>query len=248
MKNYKYSFYQFSPTVPTDGDCVFKLPNVGGFIDMQFYADFQQSVSTVTIDVVVVGGATFANIPKTLTTYSTNVRHVRVFHALTLPEKKCFYLKLTYNGNVRYSNLFYQDSTATVLKAFYWCFEPQFEFPYDLTKAYFGQVVTLPMRLHAPQFPQDDNVYIDGNGVRHLLSSKIDKEFELETEYMPEDWHEKTVVMLAHDWVALNDTRLQKSAPYEIDYEEEDKLPCGITLNKASAKLTKNTTIRNSNC
>ena len=91
-------------------------------------------------------------------------------------------------------------------------------------------------------------VYIDGNGVRRLISSKIDKEYELETEYMPQDWHEKLIIALSHDEVYFDTVRLQKSAAYEINYEEEDELPCGITLNKASAKMTKNTTIRNNNC
>jgi hypothetical protein len=106
----------------------------------------------------------------------------------------------------------------------------------------------LPIKIKSPQFPQEDKVYVDGNGVRRLLSSKIDKEYELETEYIPEDWHEKMIVALSHDEVYFDTVRLQKSAAYEINYEEEDELPCGITLNKASAKMTKNTTIRNNNC
>lgn len=166
----------------------------------------------------------------------------------SISDLTCFKFNFKYAGqDVIYSNLFryVADTTETTLVK-YLCYEPQFGFDYDISNSY--NQIRLPIIIKKPQFPQEDKVYIDGNGVRRLISSKIDKEYELETEYIPEDWHEKLIIALSHDEVYFDGVRLQKSAAYEIDYEEEDKLPCGTILNKASAKMTKNTTIRNNNC
>ena len=78
--------------------------------------------------------------------------------------------------------------------------------------------------------------------------SKIDKEYTLETEYISDAWHENTVVMLGHDEVYYDWVKLQKTGAYEINYDEYDELSCGTRLYKAQAKLTKNTTIKNTNC
>jgi hypothetical protein len=169
----------------------------------------------------------------------------------SISDLTCFKLAFNYSGgmsfSVYYSALFryVSDITETTLVK-YLCYEPQFGFAYNISNSY--NQVRLPILIKNPQFPQEDKVYIDGNGVRRLISSKIDKEYELETEYIPQDWHEKLIIALSHDEVYFDTVRLQKSSPYEIDYEEEDKLSCGTILNKASAKMTKNTTIRNNNC
>lgn len=164
----------------------------------------------------------------------------------SISDLTCFYFSFEYASEYR-SNIFryVSDITETTLIK-YLCYEPQFGFAYNISNSY--NQVRLPILIKNPQFPQEDKVYIDGNGVRRLISSKIDKEYELETEYIPQDWHEKLIIALSHDEVYFDGVRLQKSAAYEIDYEEEDKLPCGTILNKASAKMTKNTTIRNNNC
>lgn len=252
MKNFDYSFYQFSASAPTDTECVFKLPQKTDFIDMQFYLDFEQVLTGLTIDVLEVGGSTITGVAHTKTLIVDTTSHIRIFTTVAITNLKCFYLRLNYTWSggsaIVYSNLFYRDDTTQAVKLVYHCFEPQFGFPFDTTKAYYVNVVTVPIIVNKPNFPQEDKVYIDGNGVRRLLSSKIDKEFELEVDYICEDWHEAMVVALGCDSIQFDSVFLQKSAPYEIDYANEILLSCGLRLNKASAKLTKNTTIRNNNC
>jgi hypothetical protein len=236
----EFSFIKFTDTIPSN-DCDLALP-IRFSSDLAFFADpLKDGDPLITIDIVSKEGVFIKLLSNTIDSGFVKIGDT------TISDLNCFRLRAVYDGaDSTYSNLLRYDATSATVLLKYLCYEPQFGFDYSIDNSY--NQVRLPIRLFAPQFPQDDKIYVDGNGVRRLLVSKIDKEFELETEYMPENWHEKTVVMLAHDRVGLNDIQLQKSAPYEIDYENEDVLSCGITLNKASAKLSKNTTIRNNNC
>lgn len=166
----------------------------------------------------------------------------------SISDLTCFRIGFNYEGSTYYmSNLFrYVSDTSETVLVKYLCSEAQFGFDYTIDNSY--NQVRLPILARLPQFPQEDKVYIDGNGVRRLLYSKVDKEYNLETEYIPEDWHEKLIIALSHDEVYFDGERLQKSAAYEINYDEFDELPCGTRLYKASAKLSKNVTQRNNNC
>lgn len=230
----EYSFIKFGIS---DDSCELQLPvaTIGNF---SFFVDDD----------------TFTNVAL-LTNESVYVRDISYtksgnwvnLNAEDISDQICFRIGLLYESIYFTSNLLrYLEEKGENTRIKYLCYEPQFGFDYSISGSY--NQLMLPIIIKNPQFPQDDKVYIDGNGVRRLISSKIDKEFDLETEYMPEEWHEKLVVALGHDEIYFDGVRLQKSAPYEIDYEEYDELPCGTRLYKASAKMTKNTTIRNNNC
>ena len=230
----EFSFIKFG--VADDG-CNLQLP-INAATDLKFFVDDDE----------------FSNVAL-LTSAGVFIRNITYLYSNgwititggTINDQTCFRIGLLYGSTYTSSNLFryVADISETTLVK-YLCYEPQFGFAYDISNSY--NQVRLPILIKHPQFPQEDKVYIDGNGVRRLISSKIDKEYELETEYIQQDWHEKLIIALSHDEVYFDGVRLQKSAAYEIDYEEEDKLPCGTILNKASAKMTKNTTIRNNNC
>lgn len=229
----EYSFIQFG--VADDG-CELQLP-INAASDLKFFVDNDAltNVALLTKESVFVRNITYTKTDNWIT-----------ITAGTINDQACFRIGLLYGASYTASNLFRYVATAETTLVKYLCYELQFGFDYTVTNSY--NQVRLPILIKNPQFPQDDVVYTDGNGVSRLISSKIDKEYILETEYMPEDWHEKLVVALAHDEVWFDGVRLQKSAEYEINYDEYDELPCGTRLYKASAKMKKNTTIRNNNC
>jgi len=230
----EYSFIQFG--VADDG-CELQLPltSIGNF---SFYVD-DDSLTGVAI--LTKEGAYVRSL-----TYTKSGNWINLT-ASDISDLTCFRFGLLYGVVYSASNLFrYIAHIGDTTLVKYLCSEPQFGFDYSISGSY--NQLRLPIIIKQPQFPQEDKVYIDGNGVSRLISSKIDKEYILETEYMPEEWHEKLTIALSHYEVYFDGVRLQKSAAYEIDYEEEDKLQCGTILNKASAKMKKNTTIRNNNC
>ena len=115
-------------------------------------------------------------------------------------------------------------------------------------KAGFPTKITLPFMVKYPQFPDESKIYIDGNGVRKMIFASISKEYELETNYMPIEWHEKLIVALSCDIVKINNELLTKSASYEIDYENELITDCGVKTYKATCKMAANQNKRNNNC
>lgn len=238
----EYSFIGFNVT---DTSCNLQLP-INSVTDLRFFVPTSYlGLNFTSIDIV-----DLANNVIRACAYDNTTGWIRL-KTTSIADLTCFKFAFNYQSGlsfgIYYSNIFrYIANVSETTLVKYLCYEQQFGFAYNISNSY--NQVRLPIKIKSPQFPQEDKVYVDGNGVRRLLSSKIDKEYELETEYIPEDWHEKMIVALSHDEVYFDTIRLQKSAAYEINYEEEDELPCGVTLNKASAKMTKNTTIRNNNC
>lgn len=171
--------------------------------------------------------------------------------AVPVTDGTCFVLRIKETAEsetYHYSNaLFYSTDTEFSLCEYY-CNETQFGFEYGTSGATYPNKIRLPLRLHAVQYPQEEKIYVDGNGMRHLLTAKVDKDQELETEYLTDAIHEKIVVMLAHDIVKIEAIQVAKSAGYEIDHENEDELTCGTKIHKAKAKMIRNTTLKNTNC
>lgn len=165
--------------------------------------------------------------------------------AKTVP---CFVLRLESSGVYKYSNPLTYLPTSEYMLLKYYCNETQFGFPYGASGSTYYNELRLPMRIYNPQFPQEEKIYVDGNGKRHLLTAKIDYESELETEYMTGDFHEKLVVALSHDVVLIEGVQFNKSGGYEIAYEDEDTLSCGTKIHKAKAKMIRNITLKNTNC
>ena len=229
----EFSFIGFDVT---DDGCNLQLP-INAVSDLRFFVnDLLTGINIVDLD-----GATIR-----ACSYDFDSGFVKL-KTTSISDLTCFRFSFVYAGGSYLSNLFryVSDITETALVK-YLCYEAQFGFDYTITNSY--NQVRLPILAKNPNYPQEDKVYVDANGSRRLLFSKVDKEYDLETEYITEDWHEKLVIAIGHDEVYFDGVRLQKSAPYEINYDEFDELPCGTRLYKASAKLSKNVTQRNNNC
>lgn len=168
---------------------------------------------------------------------------------------ECFRFMLKNDGvPIAYSNLLRRfddrDNYLSVLS--YRCKEPQFGFPFG--GATDGNrwvptniIVPLPIRLSKPQFKQTDKIYEKLNGEQVVLYATINKEYEGETDYIPEEWHEKIVTALSCDEVYINNERVTKSDSYEIDQDNYTYSDCGQRLVRATFKVKTNVTQRNSN-
>lgn len=150
-----------------------------------------------------------------------------------------------------YSNLlrYVTNEDGYLSKITYYCNEEQFGFPFtkfNRTKSYMQ--LALPIRISKPQYKQTDKIYENRNGEQIVLYATINKEYEGETDYIPEEWHEKIVTALSCDEVYINGERVTKSDSYEIDQDNYTYSDCGIRLTRATFKVKTNVTQRNSNC
>jgi len=160
---------------------------------------------------------------------------------------RCFRIRVVSGATYYYSQplTYTQNVTETsILK--YYSEKQVFGFPYDDDT--FQNRIRLSLKIEKPQFPQQDEIYIDAMGVRRLLTSRVDKEYALETDYLSVEMHEKIIVALSHNFVFVNDEQLQRSGAYEIDYENELLSDCGEKLYKGTARMARNTTLLNLNC
>lgn len=166
-----------------------------------------------------------------------------------LAPKEMFRIKTDTSGMTIYSNLLINDPQADISNIKYLCKEDAFGFVFGKTdnggEVYIQQ--TIPVRLHSPQFKQEDKVYTKRNGEQVVLYANITKEYEGETDYIPMEWHEKILLALSCDEVCINGERVTKSNTYEIDHENCTYADCGIKLLRATFKVTTNVTQRNSN-
>ena len=139
-------------------------------------------------------------------------------------------------------------------------YENQFDFTYDDPNdtSFFWNRIRLPFYLRYPQFTSKEKGYRRSDGTYLKLSERIQKEYDLVTDYMPEVWHEKFKVALSHDEIIMDNPnittdRLQLSTmsvyceePYEIQWDE------GMRLAEAPAKtkIIRNADVAylNSNC
>jgi hypothetical protein len=84
--------------------------------------------------------------------------------------------------------------------------------------------VRLPLQLHSPQFPEERRVFRKANGQAKTLSVVIRKVYELETDYMPESWHQKLKIALAHDVVTVEGEKylgeISQDGDYAIEWPE----------------------------
>jgi hypothetical protein len=166
-----------------------------------------------------------------------------------LAPNEMFRIKADEAGQAIYSNLLINDPGADISNVKYSCKEDAFGFVFGKTdngkEVYIQQ--TIPVRLHSPQFKQEDKIYTKRNGEQVVLYANITKEYEGETDYIPMEWHEKILLALSCDEVYINGERVTKSGNYEIDHENYTTSDCGIKLLRATFKVTNNVTQRNSN-
>jgi hypothetical protein len=88
----------------------------------------------------------------------------------------------------------------------------------------FKNRVRLPMQLHSAQFPEERTVFRKANGTTKTLSVVVRKQYELETDWLPEKWHERLKMALAHDNVTLEGERylgdISQDGDYNIEWPE----------------------------
>ena len=77
----------------------------------------------------------------------------------------------------------------------------------------------LPIFFDRPQFPVEKSVFRLANGTSKVQSMVIRNTYEGKTDQLPEDWHRKLVVALAHDTVNVEGERLLSDVVLEGDYE-----------------------------
>lgn len=139
-------------------------------------------------------------------------------------------------------------------------FENQFDFIYDdpTNISYFWNRIRLPFYLRFPQFTSVESGYKKSDGRFVKLSERVQKEYDLVTDYMPEVWHEKFKLALSSDEIIMENTnittdRLQGSfisvycnEPYEIEWLENWRMAEA----PARTKVIRNTDVAylNSNC
>lgn len=107
--------------------------------------------------------------------------------------------------------------------------------------------VWLPMRIYNPQHSQEDKTYTKRNGEIVTLYASYSKEYEGETDYLPEEWHDKIMAALSCDEVYINGLRVTKSANYDIKWDSYDETSCGVKLARATFKVKNHIANRNSN-
>ena len=69
-----------------------------------------------------------------------------------------------------------------------------------------------------PQFPTERNVFRLADGSSKVLSVVIRNTYEGRTDQLPEDWHRKLVVAMAHDTVTIENERLMSNVVLDGDY------------------------------
>ena len=78
--------------------------------------------------------------------------------------------------------------------------------------------VRLPMMFVKPQYPMERNTFRLADGTTKVLSIVIRNTFEGKTDQLPEAWHRKLVIALAHDTVTIENERLLSDVVLDGDY------------------------------
>lgn len=69
-----------------------------------------------------------------------------------------------------------------------------------------------------PQFPMERNIFRLADGTSKVQSIVIRNTFEGKTDQLPEDWHRKLVIAMAHDTVTIENERLLSNVVLNGDY------------------------------
>lgn len=94
---------------------------------------------------------------------------------------------------------------------------------------------------------QEDKTYTKRNGEIVTLYASYSKEYEGETDYVPEEWHDSFMAALSCDEVFIDGLRVTKSANYDIKWDSYDETSCGVKLARATFKVKNHIANRNSN-
>ena len=110
----------------------------------------------------------------------------------------------------------------------------------------------LPARLKNPQFKQTDSRYTKRDGTSVLLAAEFNEEYEVETDYIPYEWHKKIMrFLLCEDISVFNpednsNKAIFKTDNYQINWDNTIITDCGERLVQASFKVQVQGVDRNS--
>jgi len=111
--------------------------------------------------------------------------------------------------------------------------------------------VRLSLYFKQPQFPSTRNVFSLSNGNKKILSARIQKEWICQVDYFPKEWHERLVIAINHDFIAVSNTNanltseIEPSADYQIEWQDYLDYPMARASFKANQIPYNNV---NSNC
>lgn len=77
----------------------------------------------------------------------------------------------------------------------------------------------LPIMFMQPQFPMERSIFRLADGSSRVQSVVIRNTYEGKTDQLPEDWHRKLVIALAHDEVTIENERLMSNVVLDGDYQ-----------------------------
>lgn len=83
--------------------------------------------------------------------------------------------------------------------------------------------VRLPILFHQPQFPTEVSKFRLADGTSKVQSVVVRNTYNGKTDQLPEDWHRKLVIALAHDTVTIENERLMSNVvlnEYNIDHQD----------------------------
>lgn len=140
--------------------------------------------------------------------------------ATSLGTLTCFTYALLNSDNtvLGYSNLFrVVDEAAFTSLLTYSCDDDEaFEFFYYSNTP---NIIRLPMYLKQPQYPKKREVNKRSDGTTQLLTSQVEKEYLLETEDMPEVFHECLTIAFSHDNVTIENVNIREVTVNVIETE-----------------------------
>jgi hypothetical protein len=115
-----------------------------------------------------------------------------------------------------YSNEFMPvDEEAFTSVLTYQSDESNFEFVYDDSP----NIIRLPFYLKQPQFPKVRTVDRKSQGAKKLLAALVEKEYLIDTEQMPEVFHECLAIALSHDSVVIRNVNIREITVEVIETE-----------------------------
>jgi hypothetical protein len=148
------------------------------------------------------------------------------------------------------SNQFYivnDDCFTSLLN--YACDENAFSFIYSGGQR---NQVRLPFYLSRPTHPQKRTVYIKSNGKQKLLSANVEKEYQFNTDWMIELFHECMAIAFSHESVVITNNNIREKTVeviqadnYKTDWNSEFELVSAPGSGKIKVATFGHT---NSNC
>lgn len=101
----------------------------------------------------------------------------------------------------------------------------------------FTNRIRLPFYLKHPQFPTEAIRFRLADGTSKTLAVTIRKVYDLETDYMTDDQHQKLVIALNHDSVSIEGERYFGSVAMDADYDLPAVDFLDYPLRKATTKV-----------